>query len=114
MSRDLICPSISKEKRRKYGLSRLSKEENMRMTMRIGERLEIAKAKENLWKKFQGGRGEMEKAEEEAWETLREMILELEEGGGWREGREETPKIKIVLKKSMTVKLILISLIPQT
>ena len=34
-----------KEKKRKYGIKRLSKEENMRMTKRREERLEIAKAK---------------------------------------------------------------------
>ena len=73
--------AVAKEKKRKYGLSRLSKEENMRMTMRTGERLEIAKAKENLWKKFREGKGEMEREEQEAWGTLRSKILELEEEG---------------------------------
>ena len=53
----------------------------MRMTMRTEERLEIAKAKENLWRKFREGHGEMKKEEEEAWGTLRDKILELEEGG---------------------------------
>ena len=51
--------AVAKEKKRKYGLKRLSKEENMRMTMRTEERLEIAKAKENLWRKFREGQGEM-------------------------------------------------------
>ena len=45
--------AVAKEKKKRYGLKRLSKEENTRMTRRTEERLEIAKAKENLWKKFQ-------------------------------------------------------------
>ena len=69
----------------------------MRMTMRTEERLEIAKAKENLWRKFREGQGEMRREEEEAWETLREKILELEEGGIWREPRKETSRIEIRL-----------------
>jgi hypothetical protein len=81
--------AVAKEKKRKYGLTRLSKEENMRMTMRTGERLEIAKAKENMWKKFRDGKGGMKKEEEEAWRTLREKILELEEEGSWRERKRE-------------------------
>jgi hypothetical protein len=50
--------AVVKEKKRKYGIKRLSKEENMRMNMRTEERLE-------------------RRGEEEAWE----MIMELEEGG---------------------------------
>jgi hypothetical protein len=92
--------AVAKEKKRKYGLKRLSKEENMRMTMRTEERLEIAKAKENLWRKFREGQGEMRREEEEAWETLREKIMELEEGGIWREPRKETSRIKIRLRNA--------------
>ena len=74
--------AVAKEKKRKYGIKRLSKEENMRMTRRTEERLEIAKAKENLWRKHRG-QGEMKIGEEDAWETLREKIMELEEAGAW-------------------------------
>jgi hypothetical protein len=44
--------AIVREKKRKYGIKRISKEENMRLKKRTEERLEIASAKENLWKKF--------------------------------------------------------------
>ena len=37
--------AVVRVKKRKYGLKRLSKEENMRITLRTEERLEIAKAK---------------------------------------------------------------------
>ena len=43
--------AVVRVKKRKYGLKKLSKEENRRMTMRTEERLEIAKVKENLWRK---------------------------------------------------------------
>jgi hypothetical protein len=49
---------VVKEKKRKYGIKRLSKEENMRMTKRTEERLEIARAKENLWRQHRE-QGEM-------------------------------------------------------
>ena len=39
----------------------------------------------------------MKREEEEAWETLREKIMELEEGGIWREPRKETSMIEIRL-----------------
>ena len=79
--------AVVRVKKRKYGLKRLSKEENKRMTMRTEERLEIAKAKENLWRKYrgEGKTSEMGEEEEEAWETLRQKIEELEEKeGAWK------------------------------
>ena len=87
-----------KEKKRKYGIKRLNKEENMRMTKRTEERLEIAKAKENLWRKHRG-QGEMKTGEEDAWETLREKIMELEEVGAWREIGKEASLMKARLQK---------------
>ena len=55
----------------------------MRLKKRTEERLEIASAKENLWKKFRNK--DQELAEEgkdvEAWEGLRTSVMELEEGG---------------------------------
>jgi hypothetical protein len=44
--------AVSNEKKKRYGMKRLSKEENQRMTRRTEDRLEIAKANENLWRKF--------------------------------------------------------------
>ena len=70
----------------------------MRMTKRTEERLEIAKAKENLWRKHRG-QGEMKTGEEDAWETLREKIMELEEVGAWREiGKEASLMMKARLQ----------------
>ena len=43
---------MAKEKKKRHGIKRLSKEENQRMTRRTEDRLEIARAKENLWRKF--------------------------------------------------------------
>ena len=40
----------------------------------------------------------MKKAEEEAWGTLRDKILELEEGGSWRERRKEPSMLEISLR----------------
>jgi hypothetical protein len=88
--------AVVKEKKRKYGIKRLSKDENIRMNMRTEERLEIARAKENLWTNYRE-HGEMRKEEEEAWEMIREKILVLEEGGTWREQRKETSRIGIRL-----------------
>ena len=42
--------SIIQEKRKRYGLKTLNKEENGRLKERTAERIEIAKAKSNYWK----------------------------------------------------------------
>ena len=77
---------MTKEKKKRYGIKRLSKEENRTMTTRTEDRLEIAKAKENLWRKFRERKETeeevMEEEEEEAWRSLKKGILELEEEGG--------------------------------
>ena len=39
--------AIAKEKKKRYGIKRLSKEENKRLKLRIEERIEIARSKEN-------------------------------------------------------------------
>ena len=86
-------------RRRKGIMKRLSKEENQRMTRRTEERLEIAKAKENLWRKFRERKETeemMEEEEEEAWKSLRKGIMELEEeGGSWRESAKDPRMIMI-------------------
>jgi CHAD domain-containing protein len=42
--------AIVKEKKKRYGIKVLSRDESKRLRMRTEERLEIAKAKENYWK----------------------------------------------------------------
>ena len=42
--------AVAKEKKKRYGIQGLSREETKRLKMRTEERLEIAKAKENYWK----------------------------------------------------------------
>ena len=92
-----------KEKKKRYGLKRLSKEENSRITLRTEERLDIARGKTNLWRKFGLGRkgNENEELDEEeckAWEEVQRLVLELEEEeGSWR---DNSIKIKdIVIRK---------------
>ena len=54
------------------------------MKQRTEERLEIARAKENLWKLHRGGgRGDREKCQ--AWKQVQECISTLEERGNWIE-----------------------------
>jgi hypothetical protein len=85
---------VVKEKKRKYGLTRLSKEENSRIKKRTYERIEIASAKANLWKKFRD-KVVIDLGEEEAkaWERLRTSVMDLEEEGCWREEGEEASKL---------------------
>ena len=63
------------------------KEENSRITLRTEERLDIARGKTNLWRKFGLGRKgkEYEELDQEkckAWEEVQRLVLELEEGEG--------------------------------
>ena len=66
--------------------------------MRTEERLEIARAKENLWRRYQEpGKDEMEKEEEEAWQKVLRSILELEEEEGvWKKPKEMHGMMRIV------------------
>ena len=76
--------TVAKMKKKRYGVKRMSKEENMRFKMRTEERLEIAKAKTNFWRNHRRqGQGE-EIGEEEAiaWSNIREGIMILEEEDG--------------------------------
>jgi hypothetical protein len=68
----------------RYGLKRLSKEENKRLKMRTEERIEIARAKENYWKKYRDqGDKDMKEEEKEAWVHVEKGILMFEEDGSW-------------------------------
>jgi hypothetical protein len=55
--------ALAREKKRKYGIKRISKEENLRLKKRRGERLEIASTKANLWKKFREGGDDLSERE---------------------------------------------------
>ena len=87
--------AVVREKR--YGLKKLSKEENLRLKTRTEDRLEVARAKENLWKRFRGDKEDREMVEDEikAWESLREGIMELEEEGVWRNPGKEVRTLVI-------------------
>ena len=47
--------ALVREKKKKYGIRKISKEENLRLKGRTEERIEISVAKSNLWKKFREG-----------------------------------------------------------
>ena len=54
----------------------MTKEENTRLKKRTGERLGIAQAKENYWRKFRdGGETGMKEKEREAWRNIRNSLL---------------------------------------
>ena len=44
--------AICKEKKMKYTLNKMSKEENSRMKLRTEERIILVRGRENLWKNF--------------------------------------------------------------
>ena len=94
--------AVAREKKRKYGIKKISKEENIRLKMRTGERLEIASAKANLWKKYREGGKCVNQKEMEEWEGMRTSVMILEEGGGWIEDTESArrlARITFVMKK---------------
>ena len=85
--------AIVAEKKKKYGskFSKLTKEENTKIKMRTKERLELAVAKENLWKRYQEKDLDLEfiEGEEEAWEKVRDCINNDEENGCWRDKEKD-------------------------
>ena len=86
--------ALAREKKRKYGIKKISKEENQRLKKRTGERLEIASAKANLWKKFREGGEDLSEREVAAWEAVRTSVMELEEDGRWRNPEEGDEKLE--------------------
>ena len=86
----LLMNKVVKDKKRWYGLKKLTKEENSRLRMRTEERMDIARGKTNLWRKFGLGRVNMDIKEEEleALEEIRRRVLELEEEDGERLEKE--------------------------
>ena len=70
--------AIVKGMKKRYGLQKLSKEENRRLKSRTEDRIEIAKAKENYWRKFRHKNYyEMEEEEDDSWRNLEKGILML-------------------------------------
>ena len=70
--------AIVKEKKKRYGLKKMSKEENMRMKERTEEKLLMAKIRSNLWKRYREGRQE-EEEEGLAWRKAEEAMADLED-----------------------------------
>ena len=92
--------AVVREKKKRYGLKKLSKEENQRIKIRTEERLEVARAKENLWKRFREDKEDREMVEDEiqAWERLREGIMDLEEEGvgeGESQDCQEVARVRV-------------------
>ena len=89
--------SVVREKKKRYGITNLSKEEHLRMRLRTEDRLTIAQAKENLWKRFreEDKKKEMEDEEIRAWEEVQRLVMELEEEGSWRDGEKPIREIEI-------------------
>ena len=74
--------AVVKEKKKRYNIQGLSREEGRRMKTRTEERLEIAKAKENYWKEFREVREEdteMEEDERQAWRNVKLGMDSFEE-----------------------------------
>ena len=90
--------AVCKEKKRWYGIKKLSKEENAKLKMRTEERLEISRGKTNLWRKFGTGREwkGMKEEERETWEEVRRLTIELEEEGEWRAEGIKLENVQII------------------
>jgi hypothetical protein len=94
--------ALTREKKRKYGIKKISKEENQRLKKRTGERLEIASSKANFRKKFREGGEDLSEREVAAWEAVRTSVMELEEDGRWRnpeEGDEKLEGVHFVMRR---------------
>ena len=60
--------AISRQKKKKYGIKQLNKEENRRIKERTEERIHISQAKANYWKTKKGRRERLEGDEQTALE----------------------------------------------
>ena len=65
------------EKKKRYGLTRLSKEENRRLKERTEDKVTLAQARGNYWKHYRDKRDEDKEETAEAWERLKESIIAL-------------------------------------
>ena len=75
--------AICKQKKKKYRLKQLNKEENKRIKERSEERILISQAKANYWKMHRGGKKGYEEKYEQHWRNIKDGILALEEEGSW-------------------------------
>ena len=81
--------AVIRMKKKRYGLTTLSKEERMRLKGRTEEKLLLAKAKSNLWKMVRDPAEKAMKEEEaEAWRKLGEGAEEFMEEAWVREYKE--------------------------
>ena len=71
--------AIVAEKKKRYGLTRLSKEENRRLKERTEDKVTLAQARGNYWKHYRDKRDEDKEETAEAWERLKESIIALED-----------------------------------
>jgi hypothetical protein len=97
--------AVAREKKKRYGINTISKDENLKIKKRTEERLDIAKAKENLWKRFRDRKDDKEMEDEElkAWETLKKSVVELEEGGGeWKTAGRDIRNL--ILSEKLVIK----------
>ena len=92
--------ALVKEKKKRYGLKRLSKEENSRLKSRTEDRILISQSKANLWKRYRDGGeeedgAEMGTEEERAWRNIWNGVRELEEeDAAWRTPEKEVSRMK--------------------
>jgi hypothetical protein len=76
--------AVSRMKKKRYGIKRLSKEENKRIKERAEDRILLAKARGNLWKLARNPEErQMEDKEEEAWRVMGEGAIEFTEKEDW-------------------------------
>ena len=77
--------AITSERKKRYGLKKLNKEENHRLMERTERKIELAQAKSNYWKWHKEERKERTGKEEETqamWVRLRNEITAMEEENG--------------------------------
>ena len=83
---------IVAEKKKRYGITRLSKEESRRLKERTEDKVTLALARGNYWKRYREGHDEDDEEETaKAWAMLRESILSL--GRGMSESEEEHQEV---------------------
>ena len=80
--------AIVKEKKKRYGIQKLNKEENKRLRERTEERILVSQAKANYWKKWREKKEEGTEMMQE-WGNLMKGIIALEERGGWRVTKDD-------------------------
>ena len=82
--------AVSRMKKKRYGIRRLSKEENKRLKERAEDRILLAKARGNLWKLARNPEERhMEDKEEEAWRVMGEGAMEFTEKEDWEDDYKE-------------------------